>query len=61
MMNINQRIIIVGMMVMMLTAIIIDGAFGERVFGTLLAAFGLILGYFFRKSGKEQPIEKWQE
>jgi len=50
----DQRIIILGMLALMMTALIIDGEFGERMFGMLVAGFGLILGYFFRKSGEEK-------
>ena len=48
----DQRIIILGMLALMMAALIIDGEFGERMFGMLVAGFGLILGYFFRKSGE---------
>lgn len=48
--NIEQLAIIIGMIVLMLVAIIIDGAFGERVFGALMTSFGLVLGYHLRKN-----------
>jgi len=48
--QIIQLTIVVGMLILMALAIIIDGEIGIRVFGMLLASFGLILGYFFRKA-----------
>ena len=45
-----QMVIVLGMLFMMMAALIIDGDFGERVFGMLIGSFGLILGYFFRKA-----------
>jgi len=53
----NQTLIIVVLGVLMAMALIIDGEMGERVFASLLAGFGLILGYFFRKSGEDKKKE----
>lgn len=50
-----QLVIVVGFLLLMAAALIIDGAFGERAFGMLLGGFGLVLGYFFRKSGEAAP------
>ena len=49
----DQKIVIVGILVLMLIALIIDGEFGERVFGLLFGGLALILGYFFRKAGEK--------
>lgn len=51
--NPAQLIIIIGLIILMFAALIIDGEFGERVFGTLMTSFGFVIGYYFRKSGEQ--------
>lgn len=47
-----QMVIVVGMIILMAMAIIIDGEMGERVFATVFGGFSLVLGYFYRKAGE---------
>lgn len=58
-----QFAIVIGFILLMFLALIIDGEFGERVFASLMAAFGLVLGYFFRKSQetKQTPTYIFEE
>lgn len=49
-----QMCIVLIMGLLLVISLIIDGAFGERVFGTLMVSFGLILGYFFRKANENK-------
>lgn len=48
----NKMIIIIGLIILMAIALIIDGQMGERVMGVLMTSFGFIVGYFFRKTGE---------
>ena len=54
--NPGQITIIIGLLVLMAIALIIDGDFGDRTFGLLIGSFGFVLGYFFRKSGTTSQI-----
>lgn len=48
---------------LLVLALIIDGEFGERAFGVLMASFGMVLGYFFRKAqdSKQSPTYIFEE
>lgn len=48
--SIIQIVIVATLALLMVIALIIDGEMGERVLASLLAGFGLVLGYFFRKA-----------
>ena len=45
-----QLIIVVSLLILMGVAIVLDGELGERVFTVLIATFGVVMGYFFRKA-----------
>lgn len=45
-----QLSIVFIMGILLVMALIIDGDFGERVFGTLMTSFGFVIGYFFCKA-----------
>lgn len=42
--------LVAGLILLMGAALYIDGEFGERVFGMLMASFGVVVGYFFHKA-----------
>ena len=47
-----QMIIAVGLFILLLASLIIDGTFGERCFGMIMATLGVFIGYLFRKSNE---------
>ena len=51
--QICQLIIVCGLMILLVMALIVDGKFGETVFGLTMTTLGVVLGYFFRKANEK--------